>query len=83
MKRCLDEHIAAFYQTEATMLKLIRVFSFIAIFIGCLDLYGLVAFMVAQKTKEIRIIVLVVGFTVGYQSLKAAFSNPVKSLRTE
>lgn len=51
----LDEKIAEFYQTEATMLQLIRVFSFIAIFIGCLGLYGLVAFMVSQKTKEIGI----------------------------
>ena len=51
----LDERIVEFYETEDTMLKLIRVFSFIAIFIGCLGLYGLVTFMVAQKTKEIGI----------------------------
>jgi ABC-type antimicrobial peptide transport system permease subunit len=51
----LDEQIASFYETEETMLKLIRTFSIIAIFIGCLGLYGLVSFMVAQKTKEIGI----------------------------
>jgi len=51
----LDEKIAAFYETEELMLNLVRVFSLIAIFIGCLGLYGLVSFMVSQRTKEIGI----------------------------
>jgi putative ABC transport system permease protein len=51
----LDASVAEFYATEDLMLKLVKVFSFIAIFIGCLGLYGLVAFMAAQKTKEIGI----------------------------
>jgi len=141
----LDERIAEFYETEETMLKLIRAFSLIAILIGCLGLYGLVSFMAAQKTKEIGIrkvlgssvteilwifgkefsILIVAAFvvaapvawwlmnawlrdfkyhiqigplifilaigitmaiamcTVGWQSLRAALANPVKSLRTE
>ncbi|MEO7694695.1 MAG: FtsX-like permease family protein [Chryseolinea sp.] len=51
----LDESINKFYHNEQTMLKLIQIFSFISIFIGCLGLYGLVSFMVTQKTKEIGI----------------------------
>lgn len=50
-----DKQIAAFYASEEANLKLIRVFSIIAIFIGCLGLYGLISFMVMQKTKEIGI----------------------------
>jgi putative ABC transport system permease protein len=141
----LDARIAEFYETEDTMLKIITVFSFIAIFIGCLGLYGLVTYMVAQKTKEIGIrkvlgsgvteIVWIFGkefsilisfafliaapvawwlmsqwlqdfefhiplgpgvfiisilttftiaaLTIGYQTITAALTNPVKSLRTE
>ena len=141
----LDERLAEFYELEDVMLKLIRSFSFIAIFISCLGLYGLVSFMAVQKTKEIGIrkvlgatvtnilllftkefvqlilvafviatplawwamnqwlqdfayriplgagvfglamviILLIAALTVGYQSVKAALANPVKSLRTE
>ena len=141
----LDDSIAQFYKAEETSLKLVQTFSFIAIFIGCLGLYGLVSFMIAQKTKEIGIrkvlggtmahiawlfgrefiqLILIafliaapIGWwgmrewlqafkfqvpmgamtflwalagscgvaacTIGYQVIKTAGTNPVKSLRTE
>lgn len=46
---------ARFYEAEEMVLKLVKTFSFIALLIGCLGLYGLVSFMSVQKTKEIGI----------------------------
>lgn len=51
----MDERIAEFYKQEIAVLQLVRVFAGIAIFIGCLGLYGLAAFMVTRKRKEIGI----------------------------
>jgi ABC-type antimicrobial peptide transport system permease subunit len=51
----LDERLAEFYAEQQRMSNLFKVFSGIAIFIGCLGLYGLVSFMATQRTKEIGI----------------------------
>uniref|UniRef100_UPI0040473937 FtsX-like permease family protein n=2 Tax=Roseivirga sp. TaxID=1964215 RepID=UPI0040473937 len=51
----LSEKILENYKKEADMLKLFQIFSGVAIFIGCLGLYGLVSFMANQKMKEIGI----------------------------
>lgn len=141
----MDEQLGEFLETETMLLRLIRIFAGIAIFIGCLGLYGLATFMVAQKRKEVgirktlgasitgilwlfgkeylRLIVIafvvaapvawwamnawlqdyvyrisiglsvfalsllstfaIAAMTVGFQSVKAALANPVKSLRSE
>jgi putative ABC transport system permease protein len=51
----LDETIAAFYREEEKLSRLFTVFSGIAIFIGCLGLYGLISFLAVQRTKEIGV----------------------------
>jgi len=51
----LDEQIARFYATEEMLGKLIQAFTWLAILISCLGLYGLIAFTTVQRTKEIGI----------------------------
>ncbi|MEO9511125.1 MAG: ABC transporter permease [Flavobacteriaceae bacterium] len=53
--RFLDERVAELYEAEQRYLSLSKVFSGLAILIGCLGLYGLILFFVGQRTKEIGI----------------------------
>ena len=140
-----DQTLSSFYEKEEKLFSLFRILTGIAIFIGCLGLYGVVAFMAESRTKEMGIrkavgasamnifglfsvdfvklviIALVIaspvawfvmnewlqGFTykvhiswwlyllagmaaivialvtVSFQSIKAAFVNPVTALRSE
>jgi putative ABC transport system permease protein len=69
----LDDNIEAFYEGEKKMSQMLTVFASIAIFIGCLGLYGLVAFIANQKAKEIGI----------RKVLGATVANIVKSFSWE
>lgn len=51
----LDENINNFYLQEERLSLMYKVCAALAIFISCLGLYGLVSFMVVQKTKEVGI----------------------------
>jgi putative ABC transport system permease protein len=141
----IDEHIAKWYRQEAKVYTAFKIFSSLAILIGCLGLYGLVSFAAVQRAKEVGIrkvlgaslfdisalfarefiALIVVAFlvavpvgyyfmhswlenfayhvnigkgifliavgisfsiatiTISFQAIKAALSNPVKSLRSE
>jgi putative ABC transport system permease protein len=141
----LDENFDSLYQSEQRQATIFTVFACIAIFIACLGLFGLSAFAISQRIKEIGVrkvlgasvqgivtllsrdflklvgvaailafpvawyamnnwlrdfayriniqwwVFIVAGLvaaliaflTVSFQAIKAAISNPVKSLRTE
>ncbi|MCD6366807.1 MAG: ABC transporter permease [Bacteroidales bacterium] len=51
----MDEKLKADYVSEARMGTLFKYFSLLVIFIACLGLYGLTAFTIEQKNKEIGI----------------------------
>ena len=51
----LDDHIAAWYRQEQKEYTAFKLFAMVAILIGCLGLYGLIAFATAQRTKEVGI----------------------------
>ncbi len=51
----LDEYIGRSYESEARLQTIFRLFSGLAIFIACLGVFGLAAFMAERRTKEIGI----------------------------
>ncbi len=51
----LDDKIGSFYKQELQLSQFYKIFSALAIFLGCLGLYGLASFMTAQRIKEVGI----------------------------
>lgn len=51
----LDENFTRLYEAEQRQGSIFTVFAFIAIFIACLGLFGLSAFAISQRIKEIGI----------------------------
>jgi putative ABC transport system permease protein len=51
----LDERINRFYEQEQRLSNMYKIYALLALFISCLGLYGLVSFMVVQKSKEVGI----------------------------
>ncbi|GAB3967843.1 ABC transporter permease [Spirosoma terrae] len=51
----VDEEIARFYASEERMFKLFQLLAGIAVAIGCLGLFGVVAYMAEARTKEVGI----------------------------
>jgi ABC-type antimicrobial peptide transport system permease subunit len=51
----VDQDLANLYQGEQQMGKLFNLFAILAIFISCLGLYGLSAFIAEQRTREIGV----------------------------
>jgi putative ABC transport system permease protein len=51
----VDENFDALYHSEERLSQIISFFSFIAIFVACLGLFGLASYTAEQRTKEIGI----------------------------
>ncbi|MFD1145219.1 ABC transporter permease [Larkinella insperata] len=53
--RFLDQDIRAFYDDERKITNFLTLFAAVGILIGCLGLFGLVSFVVTQRTREIGV----------------------------
>ena len=53
--RFFDENIQRFYEREERLSSMYQIYAILAIIISCLGLYGLISFMVVQKTREVGI----------------------------
>lgn len=51
----MDAQLSSLYEEDMRTYTLFRIFSAVAIFIGCLGLFGLISFLVEQKRKEVSV----------------------------
>lgn len=51
----LDTRIDNFYKKEQATARMAKIFTFIAVVIGCLGLFGMVSYMAATRTKEVSV----------------------------
>ncbi len=51
----LDESLDSMYRAEQKLGEIFNIFTFIAVFISCLGLFGLISYTSEQKTKEVGI----------------------------
>ncbi|MDQ3289966.1 MAG: ABC transporter permease [Bacteroidota bacterium] len=51
----LDKQLEAQYQAEVRFSRIVLYFSILSLLIACLGLYGLISYLITQKTKEIGI----------------------------
>jgi putative ABC transport system permease protein len=51
----MDETVGRLYAAEARLGRILKVFAGLAVFLSCLGLFGLSAYIAAQKTKEVGI----------------------------
>lgn len=50
-----DQTVASFYETEQKTARLVNIAMMVTIFISCIGLYGMTAFIIRQRNKEIGI----------------------------
>lgn len=51
----VDERVRKYYKSEERIFQLMSYFTFLAIFVACLGLFGLVSFIIKRRFKEIAI----------------------------
>ena len=51
----IDERVRRYYESEESTFQLMGYFTFLAIFVSCLGLFGLVSFTIKRRLKEISI----------------------------